>query len=192
MFAPERVVAFTDGVFAIAITLLALPLTDARLTDSGLRDQLLALRHQLLSFVLSFLIIGRLWIAHHWMFRYIARIDGRLLALNLFFILCIAFLPFPTKVVGEHGNTTTAAVFYAASMIAPYLLLAVIWYHASAGNQLLRVHVDWQLIRQWRRRLLVVPVLFVPSILVALASARAASVLWWLALPLSWLVRWKS
>src|SRR5512135_2775898 len=113
--AAGRMASFADGVFAIAITVLVLPLTEARLTDAGLAGELRALGLQVFAFALSFGITGRFWLAHYRMFRHIAWVDGRLLALNLLVLLCVAFLPFPAKVLGEHGTTTVAAVFYAAS-----------------------------------------------------------------------------
>ena len=188
MPATGRVASFADAVFAIAITLLVLPLTEARLTDAGLAGELRALWPSLFAFALSFMIIGRFWLTHHRVFRHIARLDERLLALNLLVLLCVAFLPFPTKVVGEHGTTTVAAVFYAASMGGTSLVFAVLWFYASAGRRLVHPQVEWALIRRLRWRLLVSLVLFLASIPVALVSPLAASVLWWLSIPAIWVV----
>lgn len=187
MPATGRLVGFTDGVFAIAITLLVLPLTEARLTDAGLAGELRALWPQLLAFANSFLVIGLLWLLHHRMFRHIAREDERLRVLNLLLLLCVAFLPFPTKVVGEHGITTVAAVFYAASIAGTGLVYAALWSHA-AGRRLVHSYVDLALIRRLRWRSLVIPVLYLSSILVALVSPPAAWMLWWLYWPAVWLV----
>ncbi len=186
--AAGRVASFADGVFAIAITLLVLPLTEARLTDAGLAGELRTLRPQLFAFALSFLIIGRFWLAHHRIFRHIVRLDGRLLALNLLVLLCVAFLPFPTKVVGEHGSTTVAAVFYAASTAGTGLAFAVLWFYASAGRRLVHPQVDLALVRRLRWRSLVSPVMFLASIPVALVSPPAAEALWSLSIPVIWVV----
>jgi hypothetical protein len=81
----ERLVFFSDAVFAIAIILLVLPLTEAHLDDEHLTSELLALWPELLSFALSFLVVGTYWIAHHRMFNHIVRLDARMLWINLGF-----------------------------------------------------------------------------------------------------------
>lgn len=135
-----RVVSFTDAVVAIAITLLVFPLTGAQLTDQGMADQLRALWPQLRSFALSFLVVAVFWLDHYAIFSCIARVDRRLLTLNLLFVLSVAFLPFPTKVAGEHRHSTTAAVLYAGSVVATGLFSAAIW-HRATSRGLLRPHV---------------------------------------------------
>lgn len=103
-----RLVFFSDAVYAIAITLLVI---DLRLVGSGeldspaLAQALWSMWPQLLSYVLSFLVIGSLWGSHHRKFRYINRYDGRLVWLNLLLLMVIAFIPFPTSVLAESGNS---------------------------------------------------------------------------------------
>jgi uncharacterized membrane protein len=183
-----RLVGLTDGVFAIAITLLVLPLTDAHLTDAGLPEELLALWPQLLAFANSFLVIGRLWLIHHRLFRHLAREDERLRVLNLLVLAEVAFLPFPTKVLGEHGLTPAACVFYAVSVAGTVLAFVALWAYASRGRRLVHPHADPALIRRLRRQGLIVPTLYVMSIPVALASPPAAWGMWWLYWPATWLI----
>ncbi|MCA9908698.1 MAG: DUF1211 domain-containing protein, partial [Anaerolineae bacterium] len=93
----ERLIFFSDAVFAIAITLLALeirlpPSTEEALSDQALLDALLALGPRYLAYALSFWIIGAFWIAHHRRYRTINRYDGRLLQLNLLLLMVLAFV----------------------------------------------------------------------------------------------------
>ena len=114
----DRLVAFSDGVFAIAMTLLVLNLTVPTLTGSAehvdeelwrkLRDQW----PELFSYALSFWVIGRFWLVHHRMFRLVRRADGALMTLNLLLLGFIALIPWPTEMLGRYGDTTTAVVAY--------------------------------------------------------------------------------
>ena len=96
----ERLVFFSDAVIAIAITLLVVTLAIPEATEN-VGDALLDRWPQMLSYVLSFLVIGVFWMAHHRIFRYVATIDQRLIWLNLLFLMCVAFIPFPTAVLGD-------------------------------------------------------------------------------------------
>lgn len=95
-----RMEAFSDGVFAVAITLLVLTLEVPQIADSVVTSELwpklLELWPKLLSYVLSFLLVGIYWVAHHNTFHYITGTDRTLLWLNLLLLLCIVFIPFPT------------------------------------------------------------------------------------------------
>ena len=110
----DRLVNFSDAVIAIAITLLVVQFSvPAANEDVG--AALLDRWPQFLSFILSFFVIGIFWIAHHRIFRYVARVDQRLLWLNLLFLMCIAFMPYPTAVLGEHDRTRASIIFYACA-----------------------------------------------------------------------------
>src|SRR5215813_10137818 len=98
-----RILALSDGVFAIAITLLIIAIgIPATTSDAGLPEALLGLWPRYLAYVLSFLVIARFWVTHHLAFRLIARYDATLVWLNLLLLMLVAFLPFPTAVLGEH------------------------------------------------------------------------------------------
>ena len=114
----ERIVFFSDAVIAIAITLLAIEIRLPPLEDGArLVPALWALWPSYLSFAISFLVIGTYWIAHHNMFEHIDRYTPTLIWLNLFFLLCVAFTPFPTAIVGEYGMLAGAQIFYAGSVV---------------------------------------------------------------------------
>lgn len=157
-FGLERLVFFSDAVFAIAITLLSielrLPETDASLTNSELWQAILSIWPKYLAFVISFLVIGGLWIGHHRRFRHIKRYDRRLVFLNLLLLMAVAFVPFPTSLISDYGNRT-ATVFYAMVMILINAISATTWWYASRHDRL----IDPQLSQSERRRQMLVPLL---------------------------------
>ena len=105
----ERIAFFSDAVFAIAITLLSVRIAippAARNLGHALAENW----REYLSFALSFYVIGSYWISHHAMFRLVLRYDGVLLRMNLLFLATIAFLPFPTEVIGRYAGQTPAVI----------------------------------------------------------------------------------
>jgi uncharacterized membrane protein len=172
----DRLVFFSDAVFAIAITLLVIEIkvpTGAEDVGAALLDRW----PQFLSFVLSFLVIGIFWVAHHRMFGYIARVDTRLLWINLFLLMCVAFLPFPTAVLGDHDNNRASVVFYAGSMALVGLASASVWRYASQAG-LLDDRADDRIVQYFSLRSVVVPASFLASIPFAFVDTRAAEALW--------------
>jgi len=177
----ERLVFFSDAVFAIAITLLALdirlPVTPGDLSDAALLDRLLSLSSNYLGFVISFLVIGGFWFSHHRAFRIITRYDGRLLFLNLLLMMVIAFVPFPTSVLSHYQNRV-ATIFYALTIVTAGLIAASMWWYAWRGNRL--VPADLSPGVGWRRfaQSLVVPAIFLLSIGIAFFNDDAARFSW--------------
>jgi len=109
-----RIVAFTDGVFAIAITLLVLSLeVPSDLQASALHAFLIDSWPQLFAYFLSFAVIGRFWIGHHHVFSMLQDFDRRLIVLNLAYLSMIVLVPFPTELLGEYGGGSDAVVLYA-------------------------------------------------------------------------------
>ena len=126
-FGPERLLAFSDGVFAVVITLLVL---DLRLPEVGHGDaeMLEALRSmapKLFIFVFTFIIVGMGWLGHHRKFSYVRQVDGRLLWLNLIYLLAGCLVPFASGVLSEHSGRIGFTV-YAAVMALMLLLSAVL------------------------------------------------------------------
>lgn len=178
-----RVEAFSDGVLAIAITLLVLELQ----IPSGLSESefLAALRGQgpqLFSFVLSFLVIGRFWVSHHRMFSHLTGYDDRLLVLNLVFLLSVVFLPFPTAVLGEYMHYRSALLLYAGSVALAGTLFTLLWAHAAYVGELV-TGVDTRLRRLLLLRSGSVPVVFVATMPVIILGWRHVAVALWILVP---------
>lgn len=138
-----RVEAFTDGVFAIAITLLVLTIAQPssdRFNDLG--HQLVKQWPSLAAYVVSFAVIGIMWVNHHTVFSHVERIDRGIFYLNLVLLMTIVFIPYPTGVLGEalrNGRgAKTAAVFYSATMTVNALAWTGLWLYASVGRRLLQ------------------------------------------------------
>src|SRR5215210_8212707 len=136
----HRLLLFSDGVYAIAGTLLAvelvLPEAAAELHGRDLLDSLLESWPGVLAFLTSFLFIANFWAGHNIIFHHVRRFDGGLMWLALVQLLCIAFLPFPTSVVGEHVSDPVAQQFYFGTILVTGLVMWALWWYMSSGNRL--------------------------------------------------------
>jgi uncharacterized membrane protein len=126
----ERTVAFSDGVFAIAITLLVLSLDVPKLGHGEKLDHALSnLGDNFTSYFIGFAVIGLFWVGHHYFFDSLRGFDGRLLWLNLLYLSFIGLLPFTTALLGDYGNDPTALTAYAINVglagLADTLMVAV-------------------------------------------------------------------
>ncbi len=180
----ERLIFFSDAVFAIAITLLALTIqlpagtpVGGDVSDSVLAAALSQAGKKILSYVISFLIIGIYWISHHRLFRRVQRYDSRLIMINLLLLMTIGFIPFPTSLVSEYGNRT-AVIFYAASVSLVGVLSALMWIYISYKGRLidapLTPHEWWVTLS----RLLLAPAIFLVSIGLAYINTDLAKYSW--------------
>jgi uncharacterized membrane protein len=180
VYGSERLIAFSDGVIAVAITLLVLDLKlPDGLTDGDLYIAIPALSHALWCYVLSFIVIGLLWMAHHNQFAHIRAVDGVLLWLNLFFLMAVALIPFTTSVMSDH-QTALPTMMYAAVLMAIALLLAAIWAYACRRPALMSADVTPVMHRQGVIDPLLVAAVFALSIGVAYVYGSAAGQWTWL------------
>jgi len=178
----ERLVLFSDAVFAIAITLLVLelkvPEPEAARLAGGLGAALLAEIPKFFAFFISFAVIGFYWVAHHRMFRHIRRCDGTLIALDLLLLLFVAFLPFPVALFGSFRREPTAIVFYAVSMALTGLSLNLLWWYATRKRRLVAPDLDRAVVRYIQFRAAFPALVFAISIPLAFAHANWAIISW--------------
>lgn len=180
----ERMIAFSDAVFAIAMTILVLELRVPDVEPSALPEALAQLVTPFLSFVLSFVVVAMVWLSHHRKFRAIVAYDQTLLRLNLLVLMLVASLGVPTGVLGRYGDQVVAVVFYACSVAAVGLSMVAIWLYAWRRD-LLDPRVDRDLFWYVLLQSLPIPVVFLLSIPVALgAGANAGEFTWIAAAPL--------
>ncbi len=136
-----RVEAFSDGVFAIAITLLVLTVAQPR-SYRDLAHELATQWPSLAAYIVSFAVIGIMWINHHSVFMHLQHVDRGLLYLNLLLLMTIAFLPYPTGILGQAlakgQGTRTAAVGYGVVMAVNACAWGALWLYASRHRRLLR------------------------------------------------------
>jgi uncharacterized membrane protein len=185
----ERLVFFSDAVFAIAITLLVLELRVPDIApdqaEHELLPGLLKLWPHLVGYLLSFLVIGLYWIRHHRLYRYIVRYDTGLLLLNVLLLLGIAFLPFPTAVLSTYQYTRVAVVFYTLSLLVCAVLLTLIWWYATWRNRLVDPKLDPRVIRYVSLLLVTLLLAYLPALGIAFVNPRLAVRLLLLVLVLS-------
>ncbi len=184
----ERLVFFSDAVFAIAITLLALeirlPSEITSLDNAQLADMLLGLWHKYLAYVISFLVIGLFWSGHHRKFRLIQRYDNRLIFINLLALMMVAFVPFPSSVLSDSSNRT-ATIFYALTMVLVALFYAALWWYAAWGNRLVDPHLDAHRRMSELLASLSTAVIFAISIGLAFIDPDLARLSWLFVFPIS-------
>lgn len=175
----DRVVFFSDAVFAISMTILALTLSlPAGTTDAEVTKALDNAIPSIFTYALSFAVIAIYWLAHHRMFRYIRRLDATLLVLNLAALGAVAFVPFPTSVLGDHGSTTAAVVFYAATMGVLGGLVSAFWIYASHDRRFIKATTPPLFVKHALWRAITIPAVFVASIPIAFADPHAAEWFW--------------
>lgn len=122
----SRFEAFSDGVFAIAITLLIVEVEVpdlSRATSSQAVELLLHVWPHLLSYVTSFFVIGVIWLNHHALFHLLKRVDRLTLTLNILLLMCVAFVPYPTALLGHYGHLQPVVIFYGGALT----ILGVVW-----------------------------------------------------------------
>jgi uncharacterized membrane protein len=118
-----RIVAFSDGVFSIAITLLVLSLTiDKGIPSDRLAHELWDKHEALLAYAISFAVIGRFWVVHHSFFSEVTAFDGKLIGLNMLYLAWIVLIPFSSQVLGDYGGQLPAVILYSANLAGVVLI----------------------------------------------------------------------
>lgn len=172
-----RLETFADGVFAIAITLLVLEIRLPASEPHGethLFSRLASLWPSYLGYAVSFIIIGIGWINHHNFLKLIDHTDHTFMVLNLLLLLCVAFVPFPTRVLAEHLTSTNdkvaATAFYGASLTVTGGMFNLLWRYATAGRRLLRPTVSDSVINAISRRYNPGPLVYLVATVLAFVS----------------------
>jgi uncharacterized membrane protein len=174
----SRIVAFSDGVFSIAITLLVLELKLPQGLESGeiwsaLGDQ----REQFLAYGISFAVIARFWLVHHSFFSEVKAFDSRLIGLNMLYLGFLVLIPFSSQVLGEYGGELPAVVVYSANLTAVVLVGQGMAWDARRDGL---ARADAQTERESLVRSLLIAGVFLLSIVVALFDASIAPYMWFL------------
>ncbi|HLZ58086.1 MAG TPA: TMEM175 family protein [Ktedonosporobacter sp.] len=180
----NRLEAFSDGVIAVAITLLVLnikipevPSPDKLLDERHLRDFLLNQWPILFAFVTSFLTIGIMWLNHHRVFKHIKRTDTGLLMLNLLLLLTIVFVPVPTALVAPYiirFDQHIAAIVYSGTFLLMALCFNTLWRYASYHNRLLDKDADQHAVRAISRQFSFGPLLYLIAFGIAWLNGPAS------------------
>lgn len=189
----ERVNAFSDGVFAIAITLLVLDIKSPsawRITsDVELAQAIGALWPNFGAYIQSFLVIGVYWVVHHSLLTFLRRVDRAFLWLNNLFLLCVAFIPFPASLLGAFTSYRTSSLIYGTTLVMTGVALYIAWRYASRGNRLLAPDFPAQHRRAITKRILIAPLLYIVAMLVSFVQPMLCIVLYAL-VPLGYILPW--
>jgi uncharacterized membrane protein len=171
----SRVEAFSDGVFAVAITLLVLQFIVPDVQSGKLLAALLGQWPQLVTYVASFLTVGVVWVNHHAIFRGLRSVDRTIQFINLVLLLCVVLVPYPTELLGHYLNSpqngSVAAAFYAVVMTLMSISFQVLVAWALTHPHLLRPEVNVRNLRSVLPRFALGLVTYALSIALAFVSA---------------------
>lgn len=162
-------------MFAIAATLLIL---NVSATGSPLGGELARIWTSYVAYAVSFITIGIIWVNHHTVMEQIGRVNRLFLMLNVLFLMLIAFIPFPTRLLADHINSEgaqAAAVSYGVTLTLTAILFNVLWRYAATGLRLLHSNADARVVRGIGRTYLPGPFMYFAATLVALASPLASA-----------------
>jgi uncharacterized membrane protein len=176
-----RVLAFSDAVFAIAITLLTLNLeVRPGLHGAEFTRTLQQVLPALAAYVLSFVILGQLWLAHHRIFGVVDRVDYAVLVRNLVFLGLIAIMPFPVRLLSDYARRPLAVAVYAVAFIAAMQLQRLIWLNATRPEHrdLLREPVPDDVRKGFDRVLLGLMMVFGAVVPLGMFAPRYAALVW--------------
>lgn len=184
----DRLVFFSDAVFAIAMTLLVIDLHVPEEMEGTALDVLKAEWPAFFAYALSFTIIALNWMSHHRKFRVIRTHDGGLMFLDLALLFVVAFVPFPTSLISTYGGEPAAVVLYAFTVGLLSVLQFAIWRYANA-KKLVDPEIDAAMNRYLLPDQLSTPLVFWASIPIALLwSGQVAMFSWFLLFPVGFLV----
>jgi uncharacterized membrane protein len=171
-----RLETFADGVFAIAATLLIIDVS-VRAQGHELGHAVLHAWPEYAAYAVSFMTIGIMWLNHHDCMRQIGSIDRVFMVINLLLLMCIAFVPFPTRLVAEHfhdGGLRAAALTYGVTMTATAICFGLFWFYAAHGRRLIHDEADPRVIAGISRSYLPGAPIYLAATLVAFWSPKAS------------------
>jgi uncharacterized membrane protein len=167
-----RLINFTDGIFAIAITLLAFNLRLPAVSASfGAR--LFLIRGNIIGFFVSFAVIGYVWLSHNRMFQYIREVDRRTFLIHLVFLAAVSFLPFSSTALEDNGGNRGAVIFYAVNVFLVVFMQLVIWLYVRGHKALIDPSLEPRTITFITAVYSFTPVVLLGSIVVSIFSAAA-------------------
>ena len=190
---PARMQTLVDGVFAIAMTLLAfnikLPESANFANPQSLFSGLLGIWPIFLSFAIGFVILGMFWVGHHIEFNYIKKLDHKLIWFNIFYLLFVSLFPFTAQLLGSHPYNQTAIIFYALNLMIMVFIQYVMWQHATSHGALIEEDVDARINNLVHRLCYVAVVAYALAILFSF-FLPIASLIIFLIVPLPYILGW--
>ena len=176
----DRLEAFSDGVIAIAITLLVLEIRVPEahdLTSAALWHELRELWPAYLGYLISFAIIGIIWANHHQIFRHVGRTNHYLILINGLFLFCVAFIPFPTALLARylgHPAERVGVIVYSGWIFLTALTYFLLWWYASANGRLLEPDANERVVRTITARFRLGPPSYLLAFVLSFFSTEAS------------------
>ncbi len=185
MLKTGRIEALSDGIFAIAMTILILSFETmlqqpARLDEKDVMNMLFELWPDFFHYVISFVILGVFWFQHHHQFHYIKSVDVMLLFINIAGLMFIGLIPFTTAMVSDYSHTRAAAIVFEMNLFIAGLIFFLHWIYASHRHCLVDGRLEPGVIRFYRMRNLVIPGVSVCAMLLSLYRPRLGTMLYFL------------
>lgn len=191
-FSTDRLKALTDGVIAIVITLLVLelsiPIVKELPESEGLWPEVRHLWREYLAYIVSFFIVGLLWLYHHNVFRHIKAADGRLLLLNMLYLLAVSIMPFSSALVAKNSDERLAAIIYGGSLFLAAAAMAAIFAYASYKRRLVDENMSDEFIRRENITALVVTAMLAIAALLGIIAAVFTYVILAVVVVFYWLI----
>jgi uncharacterized membrane protein len=186
----SRLTSFSDGVFAIAVTLLVfnlkVPQMPADDVHTLLADKVLAMVPNFTTYILSFLLIAVYWTFHHRLLNMVAKMDNLFLWMNIWFLLLVSFIPFPAALYGSYPHEIFSFVFYLISMILVNIISMLMLGYASYHSRLVSKEVPSAMVKYLFFRQFTTMFVFLLSIPIALYQLRLAVYFLFILFPIHW------
>lgn len=177
-FEKGRLQSLSDGVFSIVMTLLVLNLITTEVLGARsaqeLHGVLLALWPKIVSYIISFAVAARFWVAQHLLMHKVAAIDLRFMWLNITFLFWVSLLPFSAAILGEHHQFAMGEIIYGVNMILIFLSLTGCWFRAMNDQALISGELDPRFLRKLKFRLWMAPLVYLLGIVISLYSPHMA------------------
>ena len=168
---PHRLLALTDGVYAIVMTILVLELNVPIVMETAINKELshglLEMWPEFLIYGLSFFVLGVFWLMHHFIFDSIEQYDPALIWINIFFLMCTGLIPFSTALFGMYGAEQVTALVYGSNMFLGFVGLWALWLYATGKHRLVVADLDQDLIKGGS----MMAIIYIVTILIALGIA---------------------
>jgi uncharacterized membrane protein len=171
IIAPHRLLALTDGVYAIVMTILVLELSVPIVMETAVNKQLshglLEMWPEFLIYGLSFLVLGVFWLMHHFIFDSVKQYDPALSWINIFFLMCTGLIPFSTALFGAYGAERITALVYGINMFLGFLGLVALWLYTTGKHRLVDAELEHEIIKGGN----MMAIAYLAAILIALSIA---------------------
>lgn len=178
----ERLSTLVDGIFAIAMTLLAfklsLPESYTPNNENELINNLLSIYPHFIHYVLSFLLLGLFWIAHHRQFQFVVRLDKLSIWINILILLFICLIPFSASLVSEYSDLSIAAIFFETNLFIIGILYLLFWRYATENFRLIDKNTPKEIIKIFYYRGSIIPIVSVLGIILSLIISGFSTIVY--------------